>query len=89
MEVAAMTTMRWQQRLILASVALIAFSSVPLPNVTVRNFGTPPDLEQYCRVQAEMVRIALSRSTDPVVLERRLWGPMEQRCGAHRSYFGD
>ena len=85
-----MTTMRWQQRLILASVALIAFSSVPLPNVTIRNFGTPPDLEQYCRVQAEMVRIALSKGADRVAAERGLWGPLaQQHCGAFPSYFGD
>jgi hypothetical protein len=85
-----MTTVRWQQRLILATVVLIAFSSVPLPNVTIRNFGTTPHFEQYCRVQADMVRIALSTAADRVAVERRLWGPLEQQhCNTFSSYFGN
>jgi len=58
----------------LASVGLIAFSSVPLPNVTIRNFGTTPNVEQSCLMQVNLGRTALSNATDRVAIERRLRG---------------
>jgi hypothetical protein len=85
---AIMAMMRWKRRLILVLVALITFSSVPLPNIVIWRPDSPSAREGHCRVLAKIVQIALSASTNPAPFEARVWEPARQRCGEWRSYVG-
>jgi hypothetical protein len=87
--------MRWKRLLILALLAVIAFSAVPLPNVLLPRFvlsylvkPNPAALEQYCRAEARFMQFAVSSAgADGVaILEARVWDRLRPRCGEWRSY---
>jgi hypothetical protein len=88
---AVMAITRWKRRLILLLVALITFSSVPLPDFVIWHSETlsPAAREGYCRVLARTVQIAVSAGANPATVEARLWEPRRQLCGEWRSYAGD
>jgi hypothetical protein len=88
-------TMRWKRRSILALLAVIAFSAVPLPNVLLPNFvirhlGKPNQaaLEQYCRVQAGGIQSFVLVGADVASLEAQVWDRLRPRCGEWQSYVG-
>jgi hypothetical protein len=83
-------TMRWKRRLILALVAVIAFSAVPLPNFVVWWPYEPPEaITILCRQTAKVLQIATSAGDNVASLEARLWEPKRKRCGEWRPYVGD
>jgi hypothetical protein len=93
-------TRRWKRRFILASLAVIAFTAVPLPNVLLPNVPLPsfvvrhlvkPNhaaLEQYCRVQARSMQSIVLAGADVASLEAQVWDRLRPRCGEWQSYVG-
>jgi hypothetical protein len=90
-------TMRSKRRSILALLAVIAFSAVPLPNVLLPRFvvsylvkPNPAASEQFCRERARFMQFAVSvAGTKVAALEARVWDPLRQPpigCGDWRSY---
>jgi hypothetical protein len=90
-------TMRWKRRSILALLAVIAFSAVPLPNVLLPRFvvghlegpsARQAALQNRCRMQARMMQSAVSAGADVAYLEARIWDRLRQGCGEWQSYVG-